>query len=486
MKEKNVKKNYIYNMAYQMLVIITPLLTAPYIARVLGADNIGIFSYVTAIAAFFIIFANLGTTTYGQREVSYVQFDKHKRSVVFFNTLIFRWIATLIFVVIFGICIAIFCPKYLIIYIIQIVEILNVGCDTSWFFQGLEEFGLIVGRNAIFRIINLIMVFTMIKGPDDLALYTAMTAFITMAGHISLWFYLPKYIEKVNIKELTPFKDIKVILALFIPTIAVQIYQYLDKIMIHLFAGANSEAENGYYEQAMRITRMVLVLVTSLSTVMVPRIGRYFSEGNKEKINSAMYKAYRFAWFLSLPLMFGLLGIADSFIPWFYGVGYEKVNVLLKIVSVITVAISINNITGIQYLVPTKREKLYTNTIIIGCIANIVLNYILIPRYASYGAAIASVVAETLIAGVQLFAIRKELSVGKVFAPIYKYLIAGVLMYGVLFIEGKFMPAKILTTFTMIATGAIVYMGCLVVMRDEFFTQNARSILDKVKSRFKK
>lgn len=467
-----------------MLVIITPLLTAPYIARVLGADGIGVFSYVTAIAAFFIIFANLGTSTYGQRETSYVQFDKHARSVVFFNTLVFRWTSTIIFVIAFGILIAVLQPDFLIIYVIQIVEILNVGFDISWYFQGLEEFGKIVGRNAVFRLLNLAMVFTMIKSADDLALYTAMTAFITMAGHVSLWLYLPRYVEKVNKKELAPFKDVKVILGLFVPTIAVQIYQYLDKIMIKMFCNVN--AENGYYEQAMRITRMVLVLVTSMSTVMIPRIGRYFKEGNKELIRACMYSAYRFAWFLGLPLMFGLAGIADNFIPWFYGDGYEKVNTLLKIVSVITVAISINNVTGVEYLVPTKRERLYTRTIFFGVIINICLNLVLIPRLQSYGAAIASVVAESAIAVIQLVYIRGELKISHVLRSASKYLIASALMYLLLIVEGQYLVPTILNTFVMILSGAAAYFALLVLFGDRFFIDNSKAVISKLTSRFKK
>ena len=483
MKEKNVKKNYIYNVAYQMLVIITPLLTAPYIARVLGAEGIGVFSYVTAISAFFIIFATLGTSTYGQREVSYVQTRVHERSVVFWNTLIFRICSTLIFLAAYGIFVALLQPDYMIIYIIQVVEILNVAFDTSWFFQGLEEFGRIVGRNAIFRLINLAMVFTLIKDSDDLALYTAATAFITMAGHISLWVYLPKYLSPVSLSELKPFRDIRVILGLFLPTIAVQIYQYLDKIMIGIFTEGNTE--NGYYEQAMRITRMVLVLVTSMSTVMVPRIGRYFNEGNKDRIRNAMYTAYQFAWFLGLPLMFGLMGIVDDFIPWFYGDGYEKVNTLLKIVSVITVAISINNVTGIQYLVPTKREKLYTRTVLMGTALNFCLNLALIPRFFSYGAAIASVAAESFIAIIQLLYVRHELDLLKIFKSAGKYLVSGLVMYLILYIEGLFLSPSILTTFFMIVTGAAAYFLLLIVLRDEFFLTNAASVLKKVKGKLK-
>jgi len=484
MKEKNVKKNYIYNVAYQMLVIITPLLTAPYIARVLGADRIGVFSYVTAIAAFFIIFANLGTSTYGQREISYVQTDVHGRSVVFWNTVIFRTTTTLIFLAIFGIFVAIVQPTWMIIYIIQFIEILNVACDTSWFFQGLEEFGKIVGRNAVFRIINLIMVFTLIKDQDDLALYTFATAIITMAGHVSLWAYLPKYLDKVKRSELTPFADTRVIIGLFLPTIAVQIYQYLDKVMIGFFTTGNTE--NGYYEQSMRITKMVLVLVTSMSTVMVPRIGRYFNEGNDDAIKVSMYKAYRFAWFLGLPLMFGLFGIADNFIPWFYGPGYEKVITLLKIVSVITVAISINNVTGIEYLVPTKREKLYTRTVLIGALVNFCLNLVLIPRFFSYGAAIASAVAESVIAVIQLIAIRKELKVSRILISSWKYWVAGVIMWMLLLVEGRYFATTIPSTFVMIVSGAALYFSLLWLLADSFFLEYARGLINKLISKIRK
>ncbi len=483
MKEKNIKRNYIYNVAYQMLVIITPLLTAPYIARVLGANGIGVFSYVTAIAAFFIIFATLGTSTYGQREVSYVQADAVARSYVFWNTVIFRCTTTAIFLVIYGIFVFILHPSWMIIYIIQFIEIINVACDTSWFFQGLEEFGKIVGRNAVFRIINLIMIFTLIKDENDLAIYAAATALITMAGHVSLWAYLPKYLTRIDRKLLNPFKDTRVIIGLFLPTIAVQIYQYLDKIMIGIFTTGNTE--NGYYEQAMRITKMILVLVTSLSTVMVPRIGRYFKEGDKDSIRQSMYKAYRFSWFLGIPLMFGLFGASDNFIPWFYGPGYEKVITLLKIVSVITVAISINNVTGIQYLVPTKREKLYTKTVLFGAIINFCLNIILIPRLYSYGAAIASVIAESSIAIIQLVYIRKELEISRIVGYAGKYFMAGFIMLVLLLIEGHYMTATFVSTLIEVITGAALYFILLYIFNDDFFIEYSKMVLNKIKSKFR-
>ena len=294
-----------------------------------------------------------------------------------------------------------------------------------------------------------------------------------------MWAYLPKYLVHVDRSEITPYKDFKVILGLFLPTIAVQIYQYLDKIMIGIFTEGNTE--NGYYEQAMRITKMVLVLVTSMSTVMVPRIGRYFKEGDKEKIKKSMYQAYRFAWFLGIPLMFGLAGIADNFIPWFYGAGYERVNNLLKIVSVITVAISINNVTGIEYLVPTKREKLYTKTVLFGTVVNFCLNLVLIPRFYAYGAAIASVIAESVIAITQLVYIRREISITKVLSYACKYLVAGIVMYMLLGLESVYLMPTIGATFVMIVSGAACYFALLLLLKDEFFIENMHTVLRKIR-----
>ena len=184
--------------------------------------------------------------------------------------------------------------------------------------------------------------------------------------------------------------------------------------------------------------------------------------------------------------MFGLFGIADSFVPWFYGDSYEKVKLLLKIVSLLTVAISINNVTGIEYLVPTKREKLYTRTVLIGAVINCCLNLILIPRFLSYGAAFASAVAELSIAGIQLFYVKNELDIKKIFAPAIKYLIAGVLMLALLLFEDRFIPSTIIGTLLRIVSGAALYFALLVVLVDTFFLENATIVINKVKKIIKR
>lgn len=147
----------------------------------------------------------------------------------------------------------------------------------------------------------------------------------------------------------------KIIISLFIPTIAIQIYTVLDKTMIGVIT--QDSFENGYYELAIKISKMVMAVVTALGTVMIPRIGYHFEQGETQRIRSLMYRGYRFVWFLGVPLCLGMIMVCGNFVPWFFGEGYEQVVPLLQILSFLILAIGINNVTGMQYMIPTKRQN---------------------------------------------------------------------------------------------------------------------------------
>lgn len=477
--EKSIKKNYIFNLSYQILLLITPLITTPYVSRVLGADGIGTVSYAESIASYFVLFATMGITTYGQREISYVQQSVEKRSIVFWNTKILEFVtsgAMLVAYLIFAIL-----QQQSIIYVIFACNIIAVFFDVSWFFQGVEEFGKIVLRNVIFKLINIVYIFTFIRTKDDLILYVIGLTSFSALSNLSLWFYLPKYITKVEKSELHPFKNFKVVLGLFIPTIAIQVYTVLDKTMIGIIT--QDSFENGYYEQALKISKMVLTVVTSLGTVMIPRIGYYFKEGDKSKIRDLMYRGYQFVWFLGIPLCFGLVMVSSNFVPWFFGSGYDKVADLLKMLAFLILAIGINNVTGMQYLIPTGREKLFTITVLIGAGVNFCLNSILIYFFQSVGAAVASVIAESTIAIVQIIMVRKELSPLEIVKRGKNYCIAGVVMVGVLFILNRYLTSGIVNTAILVISGACSYFIVLLVLRDQFFLTNVNTVMAKIKNK---
>ena len=238
--------------------------------------------------------------------------------------------------------------------------------------------------------------------------------------------------------------------------------------------------ENGYYEQALKISKLVLTVVTSLGTVMIPRIGYHYSKGDTEMVKTYMYRAYRFVWLCGIPLTLGLIAVSSNFVPWFFGSGYEKVVSLLGVLSMLILAIGINNVTGMQYLIPTERQTLFTITVIIGACVNFILNLILIRSFNSIGAAIASVTAETVIAIVQLIIVRKELSPLYILRQGVNYYFAGGIMMIVLYFEGKLLTSSILHTALLVFTGSIVYFLILLLVHDEFFLSNINIVINRL------
>jgi len=472
LEKKSIKRNYIYNVSYQVLLLITPLITTPYLSRILGADGVGTVSYAVSIVSYYTLFATLGITIYGQREISYAQDDKLKRTLIFWETKALEVITSASVLVIY----ILFClfQENRQLCLILAFNILAVLVDVVWLFQGMEEFEKIVLRNFRFKILSIIYIFIFVRTKEDIVSYAFGLAFFLFLGNFSLWIHVPQYVGKPDWRTIKPFRNFNVVISLFIPTIAIQIYTVLDKTMIGLIT--RNAFENGYYEQALKISRVVLTVVTSFGTVMVPRIGYHYSRGETDIVNSFMYRGYRFVWFLGIPLCFGLLGIAKNFVPWFFGDGYEKVIPLLGILGFLILAIGINNVTGIQYLIPTKRQNLFTMTVLIGAGINFAMNVVLINAFQSIGAAIASVTAESVIAVVQLYLVRHEFSVKEVFRSSGHYFVAGGVMFFVIIFLGNHFSSSILHTLILMIIGALIYGIVLLILKDSFFIVNLRII----------
>lgn len=479
MAQKSLKKNFLFNLSYQILSYITPLITAPYLARTLGADGIGQISMANSIVSYYVIFATLGITIYGQREISYYQDDIDKRSQAFWNLKCLELITSVIAIFTY-LLVGVFIGAD-IIYFVMIQFILGVLVDVSWLFQGIEEFGKIVGRNFVIKFINLAYIFIFIKDKQDLIFYAFSLGFFNLVANFSLWMYLPKYIKKVPVKQLRPFSDIKGILQMFAPTIAISIYTVLDKTMIGVIT--KDYFENGYYEQAIKIPTMLLAVISSFTIVAIPRIGRYFQEKNNIAIMELMYKSYRLVWFIGLPLVFGLFMVSDNFIPWFLGEGFEKTAYLMKILAFLIVAIGLSGVTGTQYLATTKRQNYVTLSVTVGAFVNFILNMLLIPRFASVGAAIASVTAEMMVTLVQFIIVRKEIAISEVFKQGKNYFISVAAMVVVLLFIVDLLPATVVGTAIIAFVGAGVYFICLFLLKDQLLLENVISIFKKVVKR---
>lgn len=476
-KTKSVKVNYIYNLIYQLLNLLTPLVTAPYLSRVLKVDGIGEYSYTASIVAYFIMVAALGTLNYGNREISFLQNDREKRTKTFWEIEFLSMMSVAVVLCAYFVFL-IFYKEHRLLLLVQALCLLSVAMDIAWLLQGLEEFGKVIGRNIFFKIINLAFIFIFIKKKEDLLIYVTGMCVIELINNIAVWIYVPQYVDAPKFRELHPFSHLKPTLLLFVPTIATTVYTMMDKTMLGVLTHATFE--NGYYEQATKMSKMTLTIVTALGTVMIPRIGKYFSEGDDEKVKQLIYESFRFIWFMGLPLCFGLMGVSYNFVPWFYGEDFAPVSALLVVLAFLIPIIGLSNVVGIQYLITTRREYLLTRSVFAGMFANLILNCVLIPRFYSIGAAIASVLAELVITALQIWYVRNELSMRKIFGMSIKYLFSALLMLGVLYAENVYLTPGIINTVIMVVTGGGCYIAVLLLLKDEFLMNLLKSVLARL------
>ena len=454
-----------------------PLITTPYISRVLGANSIGIYSYTLSITTFFILFGSLGVALYGQREIAYHQNNKEKYSRLFWEIIILRFATMFISFIIYYFNFINGSNEYNIYYKILILEIISNAVDISWFFQGLEEFKKIILRNTFIKIISLILIFVLVKTSNDLPVYFWIYAASLFFGNISLWFYLPKYLDRIKLKELRVFRHLKPTVMLFIPQIAIQLYTVLDKTMIGSIVSDKSEV--GFYEQAQKIIKMLLTIITSLGVVMMPRVANFFANKDKEKIDENIKKSFSLVFLLSFPLIFFIFTSSDAFVPLFFGAGYEKTALIMKIISPIILFIGLSNVIGTQYLLPTKRQKEYTISVIAGSCINAVFNLILIPEYGAIGASIGTIIAELVVTGTQMYCTKNDFNFIKVIKIAQNYLIAGILVFILNLLISQVVAKGIIFLLIQALISFLFYISLLVLMKDEFIGFILKKILNR-------
>ncbi|MDD8048034.1 MAG: flippase [Thomasclavelia sp.] len=474
-----VAKNYLYNLSYQILLIIVPLITTPYIARVIGAKGVGTYGYTNSIVQYFILFGCIGLNLYSQREIAYYQQDKNKRDKIFFELVILRIITVSISLVIYFFTLASH-GQYSTIFMIMSLDIISSMFDISWFFQGIEDFQKIVLRNAIVKIAGVILIFTFVKSQSDLYLYILCQSSVLLLGVLSMWLYMPKFVSLSNCHNLELKRHIKPTIVLFLPQIAVSIYTTLDKTMIG--ALTNDNAEVAYYQQSQTIVRIVLTLVTSLGTVMLPRVANLFKQNEMEKVKEYLGVSLKFTFFLSFPMMFGLIAVSSNIVPWFLGSGYDKVVPNMMLISPILVFIAFSNVMGTQFLLPIGRQREYTLSVVLGTCINVFFNFILIPHFLSLGAAVATVIAEMCVTGAQLYFVRKDFNLLQILKDNYKYILSSIIMFVVvMFISLKLTPS-IIHTLMIAICGTCIYFICLILMKDKLINDLSIKIKEKIKS----
>lgn len=474
----SVKKNYIYNLIYQLFAFIVPVITTPYISRVLSADGVGAVSYTTSVVTYFVLFGNLGIATYGQLQIAKRRDDKYKVSQLFWGIFIARFITMSLSSIVYVIYIM-QSNEYKYLYIVLLSQIVAAAIDISWFLQGLEQFKKIVIRNSFIKIISVFLIFTLVKKESDIYLYALIINISTLIGNLSIWVFLKKYIQLIKLRDIEIIKHLKLSLVYFIPAIATSIYTVLDKSMIGVIT--HSTYENGCYEQAHKIEQMAVTVVTSLSIVTLPRMTYLFKYNKLDEMKKQLIKSLRFILFISVPMALGLISISSNFIPWFLGSGYEKGTILIRIFSFLIIIVGLNNAIGKQVLMAIGRQKEYNVSVIIGAISNVLINLILIPLFDSVGAAIASVSAELIILLIFIYYSRDFIRIRDIILMSTNYVMSALVMMLLIYLSCNYISANFMSLSLQVGCGFLIYIGVLFILKDEFIKEALYVLKNKVK-----
>jgi O-antigen/teichoic acid export membrane protein len=455
-QKSNLKANIVYNMLYQLLLIITPLITSPYISRVLGTDGVGVFSYTYSLASCFAMVGMLGIANYGNRSIATVQSDRERRSDVFWNVFSIQAIFSVATIIAYLLYVCLFVASEF--RIAMFIQTFTVACslfDINWYFFGVEKFKLTVTRNSIIKLLNIVLIFTLVKNKTDVNLYVGIIVISLCLSNIILWPFLKNevYFVKPSLKEM--HKHIKPVMVLFIPIIAITLYNRMDKVMIGMFSTMD---EAGLYENTEKIINIPKSLITALGTVMLPRMANLYATGKSDSASSYIDRTMEFTCFSSVAMAFGIAGIANEFAPWFFGQEFSGVSVLLIGIAPTIVFVSWANVIRTQYLIPLEKDRIYVVSVWIGAIVNMILNSLLISSFGALGAVIGTVMAEFSVAFYQSFKVRRELPIARYVKMAIPYIISGIIMYAVVRLVSK-ISGGMITLVVEIISGTIVYLG---------------------------
>lgn len=407
MKAQN--KNFLYNIIYQLLTFFVPLITVPYVSRVLGAENVGIYSYTYSIVYIFMLFGMLGINNYGSRTIARVRDDKDELSKTFFSIYFFQLIINILALVIYFAYVLLIDPSYKTIYFIQAIFLISICFDINWFFFGLEKFKITITRNLIIKILSVILIFILVKDKSDLNIYTFIMSFSTLLSQVFLFIILPKYIifKKVKFKEI--FSHFKEVLYLFIPVLAFSIYKVMDKTMIGLFSSMTQVA---YYEYAEKLMNIPTAIISALGIVMLPHMS-YIMGNDKENYKKTIFDSMKLVSKLSTIMCLGLILISSDAVKVLFGNEFEESSSILILLSTTILASSWANVIRTQFLIPLKKDKVYIRSTFIAAIVNLILNVIFIRKYAAIGACIGTVISEFIVMFYQIFSTKKDLEYKK-------------------------------------------------------------------------
>lgn len=476
---KSLAKNSFFYLLYEVLNVLFPLITGIYVARVLLPESIGEVAYAQNIVQYFVILSYLGIPTYGMREVAKYRDDKEKLNKLYSELYLINLFSTIFFLLIY-IGLVAFTPSFrsnLALYSIVGLQIALNALNITWLFTGLEEFQFISIRNIVFKGLNLLLLVLLVKKPDDALIYAAITVVGTAGNYLINILYAPRFIS-FTIKGLSFKQHMRSIMYLVAVNFAIEIYTLVDVTML----GNMCEKTNvAYYSYGSKIYKILLQVMNTFTMVVVPRLSYYYKKEEMKQFNVLVTKTLKVIFLLACPMIVGLLFTANTITTVLYGAQYFNSGRVLQMLSFMLLISPIGYLLGSRMLLISKRENKMLVSVSVGAFVNIICNYILIQRFAEFGAAAASVISEIVVMILYVNLGRTVYRLNNMWQSIIKIGIAVLSMAVVLFVVTKAMRTGIISLIVCVIAAAVTYFVCLFVEKEEVVYSYGITLLRKVR-----
>lgn len=477
-KRKSIKKNFILNSILSVTTILVPLLTFPYISRVLLVEANGKVNFASAVINYFILFSALGIPTYGIRVCATIRDDKKKLSRVVHELVFINTIMTAITYAVFILCLF-FIPKFYqekeLLLITSINLLLNVA-GMNWLYSALEEYKYITIRSLIIKFISVILVFTLLHSPKDYKLYAAILVVSTVGANVFNLIHSRKFVTYRWLGDYQIKKHLKPIFVFFATTLAISVYANLDTVMLGFVSG---DVEVGYYSAASRIRTTVATLAISLGTVLLPRLSYLANNEKMEQFKGMLRKSFEFMFLMAVPLTLYFVVYAKPVVLLLSGDAFEGAVIPMQLLIPTVFFAGLSNVTGTQTMVPLGKENKLLVSIMCGAVIDFLLNMIFIPRYGSSGAAFATLTAEIVVLIVQIIYIKdlvKEIS-------IEKFVIRPIIISVISILVSRFITSKLIYNLSnwneILISGTVfgsIYIIGLIVSKEELVMDSLKKI----------
>lgn len=483
MQNNSIKMNAIMNVIYTVTNMVFPLITYPYITRILSATGMGKVSFFTSVSNYAIMIGSLGISTYGIRAVAKVRDDEKQLSKVTSELLILNSVITAIVVALLALLVP-FVDKFRaepILLITNILIVVATPFGLTWLYSGLEQYPYITKRNLVFKGISLVLVFLLVKKNSDYPIYAELTAFSAIGAYLCNFIYSRKLVRFKISRELQYKYHFKPMLYLFASILAVSVYTNLDIIMLGFI---NGDEAVGFYSVASKVKWLLLSAVNAVSAVLLPRLSNYISNNEVEKYNQTLKKSVTFTFLITVPLATYFVVEAGDSIRLLGGSGYEPAIICMQFLMPILIISGFSNVTGNQVLIPSGRDSCFMKAVATGAIVDVVLNAVLMPSLAATGAAIATLIAELIQMSIQFYYTRKEIVRNVDKKSLLNAVLGSLVGLGIILVLKTWIDFN---AFVNLAITAIVFFGAyfvfLLFVKERYLTDIFSEIKDKTTSK---